>query len=72
MNFKRLKKVGFSKIKTTIQVFISQEGIIAIMIIIMIIIIAITIPVIIIILTSSEFGEVLFHCLKQKKQKQKY
>jgi Na+-transporting NADH:ubiquinone oxidoreductase subunit NqrB len=68
MNFKRLKKVGFSKIKTTIQVFISQEGIIAIMIII----IAITIPVIIIILTSSEFGEVLFHCLKQKKQKQKY
>ncbi len=64
MNFKRLKKVRFSKKKPQYRSSYPQREIIIIIIII--------IDIITIIITSSESGEVLLHCLQQKKQTKEF
>jgi hypothetical protein len=70
MNFKRLQKVRFSKEKPQYRSSYPQrEIIIIIRIIIRIIII---IAIITIIITSSKFGEVLLHCLQQKKKTKEF
>jgi hypothetical protein len=67
MNFKRLKKVRFSKKKPQYRSSYPQREIIIIIRIIIIIIDIITI-----IITSSESGEVLLHCLQQKKKTKEF